>query len=501
MSVCLLTLGVGAIGLIFWYLQFSTTAICCGDYDGYYHTRWSRLLWEGMRNASFPPAFNWLPLTTLNAQDFHDHHLFFHILQIPFTWFGDLRFGAKLGAWLFAVAGVSACYWLIVRYRIKHPLLWLVALVASSNTFLWRINMTKAMSVSLVLMIVGIYLLFERKYRWLAPLAFLYVWTYSLWVMLGCAAIIWSGVIFWSEVRPEWRPILWTALGAAAGFVINPYFPQNVLLFYEHVAIKATTGNFSTSVGGEWYPFNSWEFLSNCVVAFVMMCAGYITFRGSGEESSRRSLFLLIFSTILLVATARSRRWVEYWAPFAVLFAAFSWQSLLDRRPCAADDDGDDVGGPAVWKKRAAFGVIICALCAAAYLNIRTTAREIAASAAPEEYAAAMSWVRGHVPPGEIIFNTGWDDFPKLFYHNTEHRYVSGLDPTYLLSENRGLAELYDRITLVQEPDAAPLISARFGARYVFTRRNDFYRYAVNNEDFVQVYEDEICAVFHITGS
>ena len=34
-------LGVGAlaIGLLFWRLQFSTQAICCGDFDGYYHIK------------------------------------------------------------------------------------------------------------------------------------------------------------------------------------------------------------------------------------------------------------------------------------------------------------------------------------------------------------------------------------------------------------------------------------------------------------------------------
>jgi len=29
--------GAIAIALVFWWLQFSTRAICCGDFDGYYH--------------------------------------------------------------------------------------------------------------------------------------------------------------------------------------------------------------------------------------------------------------------------------------------------------------------------------------------------------------------------------------------------------------------------------------------------------------------------------
>ncbi|HVF86422.1 MAG TPA: hypothetical protein VM866_02480, partial [Pyrinomonadaceae bacterium] len=80
--------GVLVSGAVFFYLQFSTDAIL--DVDGYYHIRWSRLLWEGLRAGQFPPAFPWLPLTTLNPQDYVDHHLLFHILQIPFTWFADI---------------------------------------------------------------------------------------------------------------------------------------------------------------------------------------------------------------------------------------------------------------------------------------------------------------------------------------------------------------------------------------------------------------------------
>ena len=88
--------GAIAITLIFWWLQYSTDAICCGDYDGYYHTKWSRTLWEGMKQRTFPPEFPWLPLTTLNSKEYVDHHLLFHVIQIPFAEFSDPRKGAKV---------------------------------------------------------------------------------------------------------------------------------------------------------------------------------------------------------------------------------------------------------------------------------------------------------------------------------------------------------------------------------------------------------------------
>src|SRR2546425_3460778 len=104
-----LTAGGIAIVLVFWYLQYSTGAICCGDYDGYYHIKWARLIWDNMRAGHFPPAFPWLPLTTLNSAQYVDHHLLYHIILIPFSWFRDMQMGAKISAIVFATIAVFFC--------------------------------------------------------------------------------------------------------------------------------------------------------------------------------------------------------------------------------------------------------------------------------------------------------------------------------------------------------------------------------------------------------
>ena len=122
-------IGVIAIGLIFWQLQFSTSAICCGDFDGYYHIKWTRTLWDSIKSGQFPPSFPWLPLTTLNPKDYVDHHLLFHFFQIPFAAFSDPRWGAKIASAFFGGLAVLSCYWLLIRYRIRYTLVWLVALL------------------------------------------------------------------------------------------------------------------------------------------------------------------------------------------------------------------------------------------------------------------------------------------------------------------------------------------------------------------------------------
>lgn len=514
-----LVAGALTIGVIFWKLQYSTDAICCGDYDGYYHIQWSRMLWDSLRQGNFPPQFIWLPLTTLDPRNYVDHHLLFHFFQMPFTWFGDLRTGAKISATIFASLAVFSCYWLLIRYRVRYPLVWLLALLACSAPFLYRLSMAKAPPFAIIYLVIGIYLLFAKKYWPLIPLAFVFTLTYDMFVLLILAAIIWTGVVAWAERRFEWRPLAWVAIGTVAGLVFNPYFPLNLQLFYQHLKIKVTASGFTTKVGNEWYPYDSWEFLGNSLLACIAMLIGYISFDPSDRKRSHHSLFFLVFATVLMIMTARWRRIAEYWPPFAVMFAAFAlhpWlegaHSMLTRLPPDILSELEpylDRPQSGVARKEGELketlqtigvGFVSLILVVLLFFNIRAMSRDIATSSPHDTYKAGAEWMRANVPAGERVFNTDWDDFPRLFYFDPSHNYVSGLDPTYLYDRDKSLSELNDRITLGEEVDPGPLIRDRFGARYVFTdnSHDDFFDIARDSGWFEIVYEDDDCTIFHI---
>jgi hypothetical protein len=343
--------------------------------------------------------------------------------------------------------------------------------------------------------------------------------TYDMFVLLVVAAIAWGVVIGWAERRFEWRPVVWVLLGTAAGLVLNPYFPHNLHLFYEHLKIKLTLRDFSTKVGGEWYPYDTWEFLGNSLVACVAMVVGYIAFDPADRKRSHYPLFFLIFSTVLMLMTARWKRIAEYWPPFAVIFAAFAvqpWiegarstfsrlpaeildelQPFLDRPTTASGSDQHRE----LLRLAVAAGVAVL-LGVVLGFNLYWTSKDIAGSDPADHYKAGMQWVRANVPAGDIIFNSDWDDFPRLFYFDPTHRYVSGLDPTYLYDRNPELSKLYDRITLGEEEDPGPLIRDRFGSRYVFTDNEEVHSSlkanALDSGWFEVVYEDKDCTVLHI---
>src|SRR5690606_4659373 len=225
-------------------------------------------------------------------------------------------------------------------FRSDYPLIWFGGIMTCAAMFFFRMNMAKAPPLTIIFTVIGIYLLWERKYVWLLPLMFAFVWTYSLFPLLFIAAVIWAAIIAWNERRFEWHPVAYTAGGMVLGNVIKPYFPNNLRLFYELAVTKIKVGSdFAVSVGGEWYPYSGIELLKNFPFALPAMLIGYILFVPRTSKLPEKATFLLVFVTMLLAAQFRSKRFAEYFPPFAILFAAFSWQAFTRWRPVELPDD------------------------------------------------------------------------------------------------------------------------------------------------------------------
>ncbi len=528
-----LVFGLLVIVLLMRQLQFSTDAVCCGDWDGYYHIGWSQELWNSFKSGHWLPEFKWLPLTVLNPTDYADHHFLFHLLQIPFLWFFEPVTAAKVAAITYSSLAIFSVYWLLYRYQVDYLLLWLFALMTCANPFFYRMSMAKAPPLTIIISVIGIYLLFERKYKWLLPLMFLFVWTYSLFPLLLFAAIIWTIIIAWNERRFAWQPLAYTSGGMILGNIINPYFPQNLWLFYEHFVEKLKIGtDFAVPVGGEWYPYSGQDLLTHFPVALVAMLIGYILFAPKNSKLPEKSAFLLMFVTILLMSQFRSKRFAEYFPPFAILFAAFSWKEFLIPTAAQLPDDFKreiepylDAAKPTEkqgWYETAklaaawTLGIILSVVMFYNFIGIDFSENEslkkipvlslltgikqiglltdIRSNESNDKYRRATDWAKTNIPEGELIFNCNWDDFPKLFYYDRKHAYVYGLDPNYLFTKNPDLYKLIGDITSGKTEDAGSIIREKFGSRYVMTD-------AKENEDMVaklldsgwaeMIYEDD----------
>jgi hypothetical protein len=508
-----LVIGFLAILMLMTILQHSTDAICCGDWDGYYHIRWSQLLWESLSSGNGLPEFRWLPLTILDPENYSDHHFLFHLLQIPFLWFFESVTAAKVASLFYGTLAVFSVYWLLFHYKVDYLPVWLGAILICANPFYYRMNMAKAPPLTIIFSVIGIYLLFERKYVWLFPLMFIFTWTYSLFPMLWIAALIWTGILLWNERQFEWRPVGYTTLGMILGNVIHPYFPNNIKLFLEHLSMKIRMGNYDVPVGGEWYPYSGVELLTNFPIAFLAMFLGYILFVPK-KKLPEKATFFLLFATPLLIAQFLAKRYAEYFPPFAILFAAFSWQAFFTPNLSSLPEDFRREIEPLLDKKKdegiygrlkqvfvVTLGAFFLLLAIFYYKGVQIGSfkqegliESIKNNEPHSKYERATEWAKANIPENEIIFNCNWDDFPKLFYFDTTHRYVYGLDPNYLYSKSPELFKLVDDITKGKVDDPGPIIREKIGANYVFSDSKDctdFIVKALESGWFEIAYEDD----------
>ena len=495
-------------GLLLWgvfvlflaLVQFSTPNL--PDNDGYYHIKLAAL----MRAEGLKPAFPWLPLSILNSREYYDRHFLFHVALIPFT-FGDLREGAKWAAVLFASLAFLSAWNLLKNQRVPLAALWALGLLAVSEAFIFRMSITRAQSLSLAVLLLGADWLLRRKLYHLGALVFVYVWLYDAFPLLGVMAVVFTGAVLLAERKLELRPLAAVALGTALGLLINPYFPHNIVFAVQHILPKITETT-AVSVGNEWYPYTTAQLLQNSALALAAFVGGALALGLSGRRADLRTLLAFGMACLFGLMLFQSRRFIEYFPPFALLFAAFAAAPLLEQAAAfAVQTPGARRAGwarlrlsrvgAAAWLPALALSLV---LLGGGWLTFQAAKASLGAAKPYQTYAGAAGWLAANTPAGARVFQTDWDDFPRLFYYNTHNTYLIGLDPTYLSLYDAGLYSLWERITDgdVAQPSAA--IRADFGASYVFSdlRHGAFLKRAAADPGLREVYRDEDGVVYQV---
>ncbi len=508
-SVARISWGIIAKASVLFFLFFGAMALVqfatpdMPDNDGFYHIRLAQL----MRTEGLKVNFPWLPLSVLNSREFSDHHFLFHVALIPFT-FGDLRLGAKWAAVTFAALAFLSVWSLLHAQRVRFASLWALGLLAVSEAFLYRMSITRAQSLSLAFLALGLHFLFHRRYRWLIPLAFLYVWFYNAFPLLFFLAAIYALVVLLLERRLEWKPVAYVGLGFGLGLLINPYFPDNLIFFIRHVTPKLSETT-SISVGSEWYPYDTSQLLENSPLALIVFLAGVFALGLQRQRMDIPTAVSFLATVMFGVMLFQSRRFIEYFPAFALIFAALAWAPLLS--PLGGERQFQlsrlpalrlpiqkiDLGAYLPWLAPAILGLFVLA---GAWKSLRDAQVSIRTSKPYTLYAGASRWLRENTPPGERVFQTDWDDFPRLFFYNTHNTYLIGLDPTYMQLYDPDLYELWVDITRGNVEKPSDHIYPRFGSRYVISdlKHSRFLRQAEQDPGLKEVFRDQDAVVYQV---
>ena len=132
--------------------------------------------------------------------------------------------------------------------------------------------------------------------------------------------------------------------------------------------------------------------------------------------------------------------------------------------------------------------------------SVPATGEAIAKSKTAGLYADASHWLEKNTPEGSIVFQTDWDDFPRLFFYNTHNTYLIGLDPTYMQLYNADMYDQWVSITRGDMEQPSKVVLETFGARFIHSdlKHGDFLDQAANDPGLREVYRDTDSAIFEV---
>lgn len=471
------------LAIFFAYVQFGTPALA--DNDGYYHMRMGQLI----REEGLRPAFPWLPYSILNNQAFYDHHLLYHVYLALFVGDGSPQAminGAKIASVIMpALAGVAL--WRLLRAQeVPWAWFWSLGICALSQAFLYRMSIPRAQSASLVVLILALHWLLTQRHWWLLPLGFFYVWLYNAFPLVIALAGVYALATLLCERRIAWEAVAAPSIGIALGLLINPYFPENISFIIHHLAPKI--GQPETSVGSEWYPYNTWTLVTNSGIALGVWMFGIFALVWQNQRIDRQQLSAFLLSIFFGFLLLKARRFIEYFPAFALIFCALAWAPILKQWSTTSSQR--------FWGALIAVGLLAPALGS----SLAEARRVMADSPPATRYAHASLWLSQHTPPGSLVFQTDWDDFPRLFFYNSSNHYLIGLDPTYMQRYDAALYDQWVAITRGKTKTPSALILSRFHSNYIISDlyHTEFLREASNDPELKEVYRDSDAVIFAI---
>jgi len=323
----------------------------------------------------------------------------------------------------------------------------------------------------------------------LLPLGFVFVWTYNAFPLLLILAGVYVTAVFLLERRVVWQALLYPTLGIILGLIINPYFPQNIEFILGHLAPKL--GESATRVGNEWNPYRTWTLVENSAGALFAFLLGILAVAWQKERIDKRTLVVLGITAVFGFMLFKSRRFVEYFPPFSLLFLAFASAPILREWQQARENS---------WQRYLLPVGLLFLLIYPTFVTVRDGRELLSNSKSADHYAEAALWLNQNTPPGSFIFQTDWDDFTRLFFYHDDAVYTAGLDPTFMELQDPERFDQWRDLTQGKVEQPGQIIRDEYGAAYVFSdlKHDNFLEEAAKDPLLKEVYRDDYAVVFSV---
>ncbi len=460
-------------------------------------------------------SFPWLDLTSLGTH-FADQHFLFHVLTMPFVRVFGVLSGGQIAAVFFAVCFSFVLFFSLRRLRVPHAKFWTLLAIASPPLF-FRLSLGKASPLALSWFVLGITALMMRS-PWLAFFTGAgFALTHGGWlILLGCQGLMVMGEALHDHIvcdrswRDALRAISWKTIfsswaGVVVGLCLHPNAKQlPAFLWVQVVQIGFLTPIHQLRLGSEWYPSTVAEVIASfsllLMVAYAL-CFGFLFARRSIRSTvrSKQAIALALPAAVLFAFVFKSRRFIEYALPLFVLWLAVlssfvDWSRFRSEVMLLWQERTS-------WLKQGSRRLLAAVFIGAAVFVLGhqqiTLYRTLHAHATAFQYwAATIAVLRQHVPAGGRVYHVFWDEFPVLFATADEYRYISGLDPTFLLAASSTLSSAHMAVAFQSVTSTEPyrVIVDQFHADAVLIdkqRRAELDAVLQTDPRFVRVYDSD----------
>ncbi len=446
-----------AVSFAYFYVyQFSSTHLC--GTDAYYHIKFSYIT----RTEGIIHNFHWAQFS-LWRDHFFDKEFLYHIYLALFT-YGDLIEGAKWATLIIGCSIFTSFFALLRLNEINYRWLWWLLLLSSGGYLLFRINVARPQTLSVLILIVGIHFLLNERHWIVGFISFLYSLSYTGHYQYVGLALIYLVITALRDEHRPWKVFVWALGGMILGWSIHPNFPhnvkgffiQNVLVIWNHMQQTV-----NLNMGGELNPMSTRSLLNVCSASLIPLWLMFTISLARPFRLSSKTLFLFAASTIYLVMMMVSKRFGEYWVPVTGLLAAFYFNEL----PEELTPGGLRRERPWVFRV-----LVLVLLVGIPVLFIRShldTFPQLE-RCGESTYAPSARWLGENIPEGETVLTCDWDDAPHLFFQSHKHNYAVFLDPTFMYNWNPELWKRWNALANGKDNRPIQTILDYFKVNYMY---------------------------------
>jgi hypothetical protein len=444
--------------IVAWILAFLVLAISLQlfvpypiDDDTAYHFSVGQLIKEHGILHSFP----WTPFSW-QFDHYADKEFLFHLLFAPLGGLGFVAAARVVGA-LAAALVLITLYFVLRAEKVPYAGVWTLLLLTCSE-FVFRLVLVRPHLLSITLALILAWASARGRLRIAAIVAFLFPLSYvAFWqIPLIVIAAAESARLLAGE-RARWKPALIVLAGIAAGVAVHPNTANLLGMNWIHmvnVLIENAWGKKPEfeNIAKEFNPYTV-EQWGRYLLIVTLMAGSALVLGWRERRKDAMPLAVAIAAVLFGLLTARSLRFVEYFAPFSVAALAITSRPLAKRRLAPA-----------------LLGVSLLYL-----LTFGMEPFKIIASKTEYIEPRFARYLAQVIPEGSQVFTCGWDHTGNLMLALPERRFIVAADPTLFAKKDPDLYRIWRRIPLDAPIDSAEAIRQLFNSRYVICMNFEAY--------------------------